>query len=287
MAHKTINDMARDVYEYVQGLWYRVFYVALYGSQNYGIDTHSSDFDWKAIVVPSLDELISQSKPTSKVYEYQGGQIEVKDIRNYIESAVKVNVNFIELLNTEYYYSTDMRNALALRSYFKPLLDEQGEIYLRACYWMIQQKFHALRHPFPSKLEVLDKYWYDPKQLCHIVRLKRIMERYTLGDYSFMHEGEEKEFLINLKQWIVPNEKVDEYAAAHLLEAEGIIKRYETKPTFNAKYSLIEFSRDVIYQYIYASISNDFNHTNSKRQWKSYSESNQLEDSTSVTTSEP
>lgn len=85
---------------------------------------------------------------------------------------------------------------------------------------------------------------------------------------------------------MVPNEKVDEYAAAHLLEAESHIKRYEQKPTFNAKKSLIEFSRDVIYQYIYAFITNDFNSTYSTRRWKSYSESNQLEDSTSVTTSE-
>lgn len=75
-----------------------------------------------------------QTKPTSKIYEYQGGQIEVKDIRNYIESAVKVNVNFIELLSTPYFYSPDMENAMKLRSFFKPLLDEQGEIYLRACH---------------------------------------------------------------------------------------------------------------------------------------------------------
>lgn len=284
---KPIQHMAKDVFEYVQGLWYRVFYVALYGSQNYGIDTPSSDFDWKAIIVPSLDELISQSKPTSKVLEYQGGQIEVKDIRNYIESAVKVNVNFIELLNTEYYYSTDMRNALALRSYFKPLLDEQGEIYLRACHWMMMQKFHALRHPYPSKLKVLDKYWYDPKQLCHIVRLKLLMERYIEWNYSFVHTWVENKILRDLKTFQHSQEYVDTVVNNQLLEAQSIIDNYKQKPTFNAKYSLIEFSRDVIYQYIYAFISNDFNSTYSKRRWKSYSESNQLEDSTSETTSEP
>ena len=257
--------MAKDVYEYVQSLWYRVFYVALYGSQNYGIDTPSSDFDWKAIIVPSLDELISQSKPTSKVYEYQWGQIEVKDIRNYIESAVKVNVNFIELLNTEYYYSSDMRNALKLRWFFNQLLAEQGIIYLRACHWMMMQKVHALRHEYPSKREVLDKFGYDPKQLCHIVRLKLLMKRYVNNNYSFYHEWIEKELLMELKQQPHSHEYVDAIVENNIHDAQKIIDNYTIEPTFNAKKSLIEFSRDVIYQYIYAFITNDFNNNYSIR----------------------
>lgn len=267
MATITIQDRAKEVYEYVQSQWYRVFYVALYGSQNYNIDTPTSDFDWKAIIVPSLEDLVNQHKPTSKVYEYQWGQIEVKDIRNYIESAVKVNVNFIELLSTEYFYSPDMENAMKLRSFFKPLLDEQGEIYLRACRWMMEQKFHALRHPYPSKLGVLAEFGYDPKQLCHIVRLNMIMGRYSYGNYSFSHEGEERDFLINIKKWMVFNNEVDEYAAAMMLEADGYIKRYNKKPTFNAKYSLIKFSRDVIYQYINDKVSHDYV-TNVLNNWK-------------------
>lgn len=59
---------------------------------------------------------------------------------------------------------------------------------------------------------------------------------------------------------MVHNEKVDEYASANMLEAEAHMKRYSQEPTFNTKKALIEFSRDVIYQYI-----NDFNNTNSKR----------------------
>lgn len=43
---------------------------------------------------------------------------------------------------------------------------------------MQEQKFHALRHPFPSKLDVIERFGYDPKQLCHIIRLALLMERY-------------------------------------------------------------------------------------------------------------
>lgn len=255
---RKIKDKARDVFCHVQSLWYNVFYVALYGSQNYGIDTPASDFDWKAIIIPSLEDLVSQTKPVSKVYEYQWWQIEVKDIRNYIESAVKVNVNFIELLSTPYYYSNDKTKARELRSYFKKLLDEQGEIYLRACMWMIIQKLHALSHPYPSKLEVLEKFGYDPKQLCHIIRLHQLMVRYTQGNYSFLHEGQERDLLMKIKAGMVSNAKAWQIANAYVLEAEGIVKRYTKPRVFRAKKSLIEFSRKVIYDFIVDSFQNDW-----------------------------
>ena len=99
-----IHEKLKEAYDELSKE-YNVFYIALYGSQNYNLQTENSDLDFKAIIIPTLEDLVNQNKPTSKVYMYDWGQIEVKDIRNYIESAVKVNVNFIELLNTEYYYS--------------------------------------------------------------------------------------------------------------------------------------------------------------------------------------
>lgn len=224
---------------------YNVFYVALYGSQNYGIDTENSDLDFKAIIIPTLEDLVNQTKPTSKVYTYEWWQVEIKDIRNYIESAVKVNVNFIELLSTPYYYS-EYEEAKEFRSFFNPLLDEQGIIYLRACYWMIMQKAHALRHPFPSKLEVLEKFGYDPKQMCHIIRLTWLMNRYTFWDYSFLHLWQEKDELIEVKEWIINNENIDEAVKPYLDKAQEIIDWYTKEPSFETKYKLIRFSRDLI-----------------------------------------
>ena len=52
---------------------YSVAYICIYGSQNYGLDTYTdkytSDVDMKAIVVPTLDDLISNSKPVSTTIE--------------------------------------------------------------------------------------------------------------------------------------------------------------------------------------------------------------------------
>ena len=38
---------------------YNYMYMGLYGSQNYNLDTEDSDIDAKAIVVPSLGDLIN------------------------------------------------------------------------------------------------------------------------------------------------------------------------------------------------------------------------------------
>lgn len=233
---------------------YNVFYIALYGSQNYWIDTEKSDLDFKAIIIPTLEDLVNQTKPTSKVLEYDWGQVEVKDIRNYIESAVKVNVNFIELLSTEHYLSV-YPEAEEFRSFFTPLLREQWIIYLRACYGMILQKFHALRHPFPSKLEVIEKFGYDPKQLCHIVRLELLMERYLKWDYSFYHSWVEKDLLMEIKSIRHSQWYVDAILDAKLQLGENIILKYTKLPTFETKHKLIQFSRDLIIKTIKNEIS--------------------------------
>ncbi len=248
-----IFDKLREVKEELAQK-YNVYYIALYGSQNYWIDTATSDIDFKAIILPTLDDLVSKKQPESRVIEYSWWQVEVKDIRNYVDSAVKVNVNFIELLSTEYYISD--YDCTYFRSFFKRLLDEQWIIYLRWCYGMMQQKIHALRHPFPSKLGTIAKFWYDPKQLGHIIRLRTLMERYIKWDYSFKHEWEERDELIKLKSGEIPDKEVDLIVASNDSCAKFLVDNYTTEAKFDAKYKLIEFSQEIIKQSIIKSIWN-------------------------------
>ena len=248
--HKDIFYKIDEVREFLIDKGYNVYYIGLYGSQNYGIDTEASDLDFKAIILPSLRMLVDNSKELSKVYEFTWWQVEVKDIRNYVDSCVKVNVNFLEILSTSYYWASDESSACQFRNFFVPLLDEQGIIYLRACKGMIEQKRHALRHPYPSKIKVLEEFGYDPKQLCHIVRLTFLMERYVKWDYSFIHTWKEKEYLIDLKKGIVQDKDVDSIVERNLSISDSIINKYTKLPQFGAKYSLIQFSRDLIYDSI-------------------------------------
>lgn len=82
-----------------------IAYIALYGSQNYGIDTPSSDVDVKAIYVPNSKEAILKQAWLSKTHEGSSfsGHCEIKDIREMNKMFLKQNINFVEILFTDYF----------------------------------------------------------------------------------------------------------------------------------------------------------------------------------------
>jgi hypothetical protein len=63
------------------------------------------------------------------------------------------------------------------------------------------EKYHALEHRYPSRIEWLDKFGYDPKQLHHLFRIKEFMHRWINGE-SFEHclTSVEPEWLVEVKK---------------------------------------------------------------------------------------
>ena len=56
----------------------------------------------------------------------------------------------------------------------------------------------AMEHEYPSKLEVLAEYGYDPKQLHHLLRVQEYIHRYISGE---SYEAcQRPEFLVAVKQ---------------------------------------------------------------------------------------
>lgn len=66
---------------------------------------------------------------------------------------------------------------------------------------MAEQKYHAMERDYPSKVEILEKYGYDPKQVHHIVRLREFLERYINGE-SFKNclISKHKAYLLRIKK---------------------------------------------------------------------------------------
>lgn len=78
--------------------------VFAYGSMNYGLwDAATSDVDTKAIYIPSMAEAVLRHNRVSNAIKLEGGEYcEVKDIREMVEMWKKQNINFVEILFTEY-----------------------------------------------------------------------------------------------------------------------------------------------------------------------------------------
>lgn len=162
----------------------RVVGIFLQGSQNYGLDTENSDVDTKLIVVPTFDDLVFNKQPVSTTHVRANNEhIDFKDIRLMLQTFRKHNINFIEVLFTKYYIVNPK-----YADFWNQLVKEREMIAgsnplatVKALRGMALEKFHALDHPYPSKLDILAKYGYDPKQLHHLVRLDCFFEYLSWG----------------------------------------------------------------------------------------------------------
>jgi len=169
---------------------YAVAYISIYGSQNYKLDindeNYQSDIDMKAIIVPTLDDLIYNSKPISTVIKTEWGQCDLKDIRSYFQTLIKANPAYIETLFTDYYIVDDRfkKEFNEIFSLKDELVEKLSAQMIRAMYGMMCEKQKALCHPYPTIAHKIEKYGYDGKQLSHAIRLYVMMQDYYSHDRS-------------------------------------------------------------------------------------------------------
>jgi predicted nucleotidyltransferase len=144
---------------------YKVIYIGLYGSQNYNLSDEQSDIDVKAIILPTLQDIIFR-KVTSTTIECENGNIDVKDLITFYDVIKKGNFSYVESIDTE--YSIGDKYIKELFKQFRP----NSKSILGAMY----EKRKALTHEYPSKHSEFEKWGFDPKQYHHILRLYDLLE---------------------------------------------------------------------------------------------------------------
>ena len=205
--NKRIMKRVQEHYTYLRKKGYEVVFIALQGSQNYGLDVYSEDYmsdvDTKAVVLPSFEDFVYNKKPVSNTIVLENNEhIDVKDVRIMFEMYKKQNINFIETLFTKFKI-IDFRYSELVQ----PLFDNKEKIAhinvnqaLRCMAGMSMEKLKALQHPYPTIKERIDKYGYDPKQLHHILRMNDFIKKYAKGlPYEKCLIPDEKNYLIKIK----------------------------------------------------------------------------------------
>lgn len=81
---------------------YSVVMTVLCGSQNYRLDTESSDYDTFTFVLPSVANIAMLKEPVSIMTEDEYGHIEIKDIRLALNLLKKTSPNSVEWFATGY-----------------------------------------------------------------------------------------------------------------------------------------------------------------------------------------
>ena len=166
MLDKEMEIRKRLISDYylIESMGYTVLGVFLQGSQNYGLDYEGSDIDTKAIIIPSFNDIILNKKP------------------------VKILFTQYRMMNPKFYdlYQPMFSNAEEIANY-------NNYAKLNCLCGMIYEKAKAMEHPYPTLVEKIEKYGYDPKQLHHIVRCSIFISEHfgsgrPFGDCLWAHD---------------------------------------------------------------------------------------------------
>ena len=174
-----------DDAELLQEMGYEVMAVFLQGSQNYGLDYEGSDIDTKAIVLPEFRDMVTGVQPVSTTYILPSEEhIDIKDIRMMFDVWKRQNINFLEVLYTPYAWLNPKyeKQISSLYENRDAIAHANANTLMKCIYGVMDQKYHALTHPYPACAEEIEQYGYASKQLHHLLRGKQFMERIGAGE---------------------------------------------------------------------------------------------------------
>lgn len=188
----------------------KVVFIGLYGSNNYKLDREDSDYDFKAVVVPSLSDLVRHTQPVSLSVPLSDGALcDVKDLRLMVEQWKKAAPNFLEILFSDCQLVTDFGKALGFDWFVtnrEKIAHANEPSCVKAMYGMMLEKEHALFKDYPAQKAEVDKFGFSGKQLSHMFRMKELMRDYKRKDFksALVPEAAQREIMFNYKTHAFP-----------------------------------------------------------------------------------
>jgi predicted nucleotidyltransferase len=235
--------------------------IFLQGSQNYGLDYEESDIDTKLIVAPSFYKVAMNKQPISTThFRANDEHIDFKDVRLYMQTFRKQNLNFLEILFTPYclinddYYDewkrlVDAREEIAHMNPYQAVKSMQG---------IAKEKYFAMEHHYPKRMHMIEKFGYDPKQLHHLLRVEEYLTRYMAGEsYEECLSPKNSAYLVEVKKGIYTLEQARELATEAIASVDLKVNEFLVgkKPEENAE--MRELLDDVQYNIMKAAISKE------------------------------
>jgi predicted nucleotidyltransferase len=202
----------------------------LQGSQNYGLDYEGSDVDTKLIVVPNFRDICLNKKPVSTTHVRANDEhTDWKDVRLYMETFRKQNLNFLEILFTKFYiinpmYEEEWNRLVEAREFIARMNEYRA---VKSMKGIALEKYHAMEHEYPSKVDILKEWGYDPKQLHHLLRVEEYLERYMNGEpYVDCLNPRDPEYLISVKRGRYTLEEARKLADAAKAHVEAMSEEF-------------------------------------------------------------
>lgn len=211
--------------------------IFLQGSQNYGLETEDSDIDTKLITTPTLNEFIYNRKPMSTThFRANKEHIDFKDIRLMFDTFRKQNLNFIEILFTDYkiinpMYTKEWNKLIAANeiiAHYNPYFA------VKAMSGIALGKRYALTKETETHKEAFEKFDYDPKQLYQLVRIDEYLDKYIAGaPYKECLCPANPQYLKDIKTGLYLREEAIKVADEHMAHIDEICISYTKDSEFN------------------------------------------------------
>ena len=166
----------------------QIAFLALQGSQNYNLDTASSDIDTKLILLPSLNDLIFNRKAISTTHVRDNNEhTDWKDLRLMFQTFRKQNLNFVEVLYSPWVIINE-----TYEKELMPLFRQRDLVGHYSPYMAVKtmkgialNKYDAMEKDTPAHAIEMEKFGYSPKELHHLIRIAIFMEDFLNGyEYS-------------------------------------------------------------------------------------------------------
>lgn len=236
------------------------FVICLQGSQNYGMADEESDIDSKVLLIPSLEDIVLNKKAISHTLEMPDNQehVDCKDVRDYFKIFRKSNINFVEILFTDYWIVNHKYSDLwfELRRKNEELARINPYAAVSCMRGMALEKRHALCHEYPSRMEWIEEYGFDPKQLSHLARINWFIKEYTNNksykDCIYPESTYIRNWLIQGKRtgWGLSKEEAEKRADEFVGNITEIANSYRTIYSNEIDKELDKFLNDILYQII-------------------------------------
>lgn len=242
----------------------RVVACALHGSQNYHLDFSTSDVDTKIIITPDFIDVVKNKPPINEIVAMDNKeQITFKDIRLYIESLRKQNINFVETLFTDWYitnptYHYQWKRLIYKREDIARLNEYQA---LRTMIGVTRSEYKHMTkasaegdgvktyYDSDGAIRSINELGYNPKAYASVCRVSEFISSYIAGwDYKECLVPSNIDFVRRAKQGEFPKEAAIEHAKS-IMETIDMCEANILPKYFNVENKeTLDLMEDVVYE---------------------------------------
>lgn len=155
---------------------YIVISTHLVGSQNYELDSETSDVDTYSLVLPNFQDYIEGKEYQTHEFtlDDDGGKCTIKDARKAIYLLKRTSPNSVEVFLSKFVIiEPNFKNA------FDYISDKKSRWYIAHCDY--NNMFNAI---IGMVTQLQKRNLSEGKLFSHILRLKEMYERFVINDYN-------------------------------------------------------------------------------------------------------